>query len=270
MRGNEGSTLRSALLVPPSYFPPLCSLEFRPSACPPSSHHGFQGSRLHPPPHQFLLFTWLAAERKDIERKRVELARFSHLDLCFSHSVSSSVVLALSFTSWLPRCVGLWMLSLSYLAPPSWSLCDANEGTNTSTLSKSPPRAIPRNAETSIPMRQEMREKGEERRTPVSRGFCCHCERILPVAIQIKSWLSMKFETLAYNLSSPTRRFTTHFLFDKTSLLISFYALWAFTFFFKFNLWHERQTIVNFVETSNSFRVTENMRYCFCLYHIKK
>jgi len=50
-----------------------------------------------------------------------------------------------------------------------------------------PPRAIPRNAETSIPMRQETREKGEERSMLVSRGFC-HCERILPVAIQIKSW----------------------------------------------------------------------------------
>lgn len=95
-----------------------------------------------------------------------------------------------------------------------------------------PPRAILRNAETSIPMRQETREKGEERRTPVSRGFCCHCERIFPVAVQIKSWLSMKFETLAYDLSSPICRFfITHFLFDKTSLLALFYASCSFCIF---------------------------------------
>lgn len=130
---------------------------------PLSSRRGFQG--FSSPPaiasvSSFYLVGCRGAQRHGKKGSRIgPLLSSRSLLLSFS-SVSSSVVLALSTSPWLPRCVGLWMLSLSYLAPPSWSLCDANEGTNTSTLSKSPPQAIPRNAETSIPMRQETRERG--------------------------------------------------------------------------------------------------------------
>lgn len=86
---------------------------------------------------QPVLFAWLAAaERKDTERKRAELARFSHLSICLSHSVAACVALAFSP----PLAVERWFvnakfkLSRAALVEPS---CDANEDTNTSTLSKS-------------------------------------------------------------------------------------------------------------------------------------
>lgn len=111
------------------------------------------------PPRQFLLFVWLAAaKRKDTKRKRAELARsplipILHLSPARSHSVFSSVVLALSSAAALLLLLSLPLLFLA-LAAARWfvnakfklsratllhePLCDANEGTNTSTLSKSP------------------------------------------------------------------------------------------------------------------------------------
>jgi len=136
------------------------------------------------------------------------------------------------------------MLSLSYLAPPSWSLCDANEGTNTSTLSKSPRKLSPETPKRAYQWDRK-REKGEEHRTPVSRGFCCHCERILSVVIQIKSWMSMKFETLAYNLLSPIRRFITRFLFYKILLLILFYTLHLASFLNLIYNTREKKKVIN-------------------------
>lgn len=85
---NEGSTLRSALLVPRSYFPSTLLVRISLECLSPfffSPAPEFQGSllslsaRRHSlplPPRQFLLFVWLAAaKRKDTKRKRAELAR---------------------------------------------------------------------------------------------------------------------------------------------------------------------------------------------------
>lgn len=165
-------------------------------------------SRLHPPPCQFLLFTWLAAaERKDTERKRAELARFSLI------SISASLIqfppLSFSRALHLPAVAAVrWFVNAKFKLSRAALLEPLRRQWRYQHIHsfQIPPRAIPRNAETSIPMRQETREKGEERRAPVSRGFSCHCERILSVAVQIKSWLSMKFETLAYDLSHSIRR----------------------------------------------------------------
>lgn len=172
---NEGSTLRSALLVPRSYFPSTLlvriSLE---CLSPPSSSHQLQGvprfsslslsarCRRHSlplPPRQFLLFVWLAAaKRKDTKRKRAELARSPLIPFYISLSCSFSFSFLVCRSRALLHRHPLLLLSLPLLflalAAARWfvnakfklsratllhePLCDANEGTNTSTLSKSP------------------------------------------------------------------------------------------------------------------------------------
>lgn len=75
---------------------PLCSLEFRPSACvlPFFSPRVLFSIRRRA---GFLLFAWLAAaERKDTKRKRAELDRFSHLGLFTPLSLSLVLFLASS------------------------------------------------------------------------------------------------------------------------------------------------------------------------------
>lgn len=166
---NEGSTLRSALLVPRSYFPPLCSYEFRSSACPPSSSHQLRSSKVLfslrplPPPlaaaaaasvSSFCLVGCRQAQRH--EKKESGIGPLS------SHPVSTSLSRSFSFSFLVCRSLLhrhlLLLLSLPLLflvlAAARWfvnakfklsratllhePLCDANEGTNTSTLSKSP------------------------------------------------------------------------------------------------------------------------------------
>lgn len=170
---NEGSTLRSALLVPRSYFPSTLlvriSLEclspffFSPrSGVPRFSSLSPARCRRHSlplPPRQFLLFVWLAAaKRKDTKRKRAELARSPLIPFYISLSCSFSFSFLVCRSRALLHRHPLLLLSLPLLylvlAAARWfvnakfklsratllhePLCDANEGTNTSTLSKSP------------------------------------------------------------------------------------------------------------------------------------
>lgn len=111
------------------------------------------------PPRQFLLFVWLAAaKRKDTKRKRAELARSPLIPFYISLLLVLIQFSRLSFSRTLLHRHLLLLLSLPLLflalAAARWfvnakfklsratllhePLCDANEGTNTSTLSKSP------------------------------------------------------------------------------------------------------------------------------------
>lgn len=171
---NEGSTLRSALLVPRSYFPSTLLVRISLECLSPffffSPAPEFQGSllslsarcRRHSlplPPRQFLLFVWLAAaKRKDTKRKRAELARSPLVPFYISLSCSFSFSFLVCRSRALLHRHPLLLLSLPLLflalAAARWfvnakfklsratllhkPLCDANEGTNTSTLSKSP------------------------------------------------------------------------------------------------------------------------------------
>lgn len=108
----------------------------------------------------FFLPGWLprsAKTRKEREWNWPALSSRSLL-LSFSFLLCSRALLH-------PRgcreCVGLWMLSLSYLAPPSWSLCDANKGTNTSTLSKSPRELSPETPKRAYQWDRKRERKGK-------------------------------------------------------------------------------------------------------------
>lgn len=195
---NEGSTLRSALLVPRSYFPPLCSYEFRSSACPPfffSPAPEFQGSLLSPAAAaavSFFFFVWLAAaKRKDTKRKRAELARSPLIPFYISLLLVLIQFSRLSFSRSpppppsppplaplaLPRALAAarWFVNAKFKLSRATllhePLCDANEGTNTSTLSKSPREPSPRPYKRRNEHTNETRagRKGEERRTAERR-----------------------------------------------------------------------------------------------------
>lgn len=186
------------------------------------------GSLLHPPPRRISSFCLVGCrgaqrhEKKESGIGPLLSSRSLHPSLSLSSTVSPSV-LRLFFSPWLPRRVGLWMLSLSYLMPSTlrrqWRYQHIH------SFQILPPFPLPRPLfrEMSHPKRRnehtnEVADARERGRMPVSRGFCCHCERILLVAVQIKSWLSMKSETLVYDLSSSMRRFITRSLFDKVLL----------------------------------------------------
>lgn len=169
----------------------------------------------------FFLPGWLPRNAKTREKKESGIGPLlSSWSLHLSHIVSSFVVLVL-FSPWLPRRVGLWMLSLSYLMPSTLRRQWRYQHIHSFQILSSPLSFLPRDVPPQTPKRAyqwSSRHKRKGKNSLVSRGFCCHCERILPVAVQIKSWLSMKSETLVYDLFSSTRRFITRFLFDKVLL----------------------------------------------------
>ena len=253
-----------ALLVPPSYFPPLCSLEFRPSACPPTSHRGFQGSRLHPPPATTSVSSFYLVGCRGVQRHRKKESGIGPL--------LSSRSLLLSFSFLLCRTRALhpvvaavrWFVNAKFKLSRAALLVPLRRQWRYQHIHSF--QIPPRELSPETPKRAYQWDRKRER-----KGKNVGCWYLVDFAVIVNEFSQLLYKS---NLDCPwnlkrlltiylLRRFITHFLFDKTSLLISFYALCAFIFFFKFNLWHERQTIVNFVETSNSFHVTEKYEILF-------
>lgn len=174
---NEGSTLRSALLVPRSYFPStlLVRISLECLSPPSSSSHQLRSSKvlfslsLSPPAAAaatryrcrrvsfFFLSGWLPPSAKTRkERERNWPALLSSRSTSLSCSFSFSFLVCRSRTLLHRHLLLLLSLPLLFLvlAAARWfvnakfklsratllhePLCDANEGTNTSTLSKSP------------------------------------------------------------------------------------------------------------------------------------
>lgn len=170
---NEGSTLRSALLVPRSYFPSTLLVRISLECLSlPSSSHQLRSSKvlfsLSPPAAAatryrcrrvsfFFLSGWLPPSAKTRkERERNWPALLSSRSTSLSCSFSFSFLVCRSRTHLHRHLLLLLSLPLLFLvlAAARWfvnakfklsratllhePLCDANEGTNTSTLSKSP------------------------------------------------------------------------------------------------------------------------------------
>lgn len=166
----------------------------------------------------------------------------SSRSLHLSHTDSSFVVLALFFSPWLPRRVGLWMLSLSYLMPSTLRRQWRYQHIHSFQILPSPP-PLPRDVPPQTPKRAyqwSSRRKRKGKNVGISwillslwtnSPGCCTNQILIVHEIWNACLRSIFFDAPFYNT----------FLIWQSTVATSYFMLQNFSFFFRFDLRRKRR-----------------------------